>query len=418
VDFHRSLEFDRFHSLTSRRTFLKTTALVCLGYSTTKATQGLALDARGQRILAYVGTDTKFVDGASNGKGIYLFEMNPHTGELLLLKLAAETTSPSWLTLHPSGRYLYAVNEVSDFDGKNGSVSGFAVDRANGDLRFLNTVSSRGAGPAYVSIDATGKYAFVANYFGGNIAVFPILPSGSLGPPVDFHQDNGSRGSIHATNAPPASFATSGHDAPHAHMILTDPKNKFVLQTDLGQDRMYIYKFNADSGKLTAADTPFISFPPGDGPRHFAFHPNGRWLYSLQEEASTIEFFHYDSNAGVLSRQQTVSTLPPGYTGTNFSSEIMVSPDGRFVYAANRLHNSIAVLSIAGDGKLEYAGETLTQGDYPSYFTVDPSSQFLYSCNQRSDNITSFRIDSKTGMLSFTGRYTPVGTPLCITFLT
>jgi 6-phosphogluconolactonase (cycloisomerase 2 family) len=397
---------------------LKTTALVCLGYSTTKATQGLALDAGGQRILAYVGTDTKFVDGAANGKGIYLFEMNPHTGELLMLKLAAETASPSWLTLHPSRRYLYAVNEVSDFEGKYGSVSAFAIDRASGDLRFLNTVSSLGAGPAYVSIDTTGKYAFVANYFGGNIAVFPILPSGSLGPPVDFHQAKGSLGSLHATNAPPGSFAISGHDAPHAHMIRPDPQNKFVLQTDLGQDRIYVYKFNADSGKLTPADIPFISFPTGDGPRHFAFHPNGRWLYSIQEEASTIEFFHYDSCTGALTQQQMVSTLPAGYSGTNFSSEIMVSPNGRFLYAANRLHNSVAVLSITGDGRLEYAGETLTQGDYPSYFTVDPSSQFLFACDQRSDNITSFRIDSKTGMLSFTGRYAPVGTPLCITFLT
>jgi 6-phosphogluconolactonase (cycloisomerase 2 family) len=404
--------------LTSRRAFLKTSAALYLAYSTAKPMQGLAQDSRGQRILAYVGTDTKPVDGAANGKGIYLFEMNSQTGSLSLLKLAAETTSPSWLTLHPSKRYLYAINEVSNFDGKNGSVSAFAIDRTIGDLRFLNTVSSQGAGPAYLSVDATGKYAFVANYFGGNIAVFPILASGSLGPAVDFHQDKGSLGSIHATNAPSGSFAISGHDAPHAHMIHPDPKNRFVLQTDLGQDRIYIYKFDADSGKLSAADTPFISFPSGDGPRHFAFHPNGRWLYSIQEEASTIEFFHYDSNAGALSRPQIVSTLPPGYTGTNFSSEIMVSPDGRFLYAANRLHNSIAVLAIAADGKLTHAGDTLTQGDYPSYFNVDPSSSFFYVCNQRSDNITSFRIDKKTGMLSFTGQYTPVGTPLCITFLT
>jgi 6-phosphogluconolactonase len=418
LKFEDSLRPGGLKGLTSRRSFLKTTAALCLTTSTIRPFQGVALDSRGQRILAYVGTDTKPVDGAANGKGIYLFEMNPLTGELLLLKLAAETTSPSWLALHPSGRYLYAINEVSDFDGKNGSVSAFAIDRTNGDLRFLNTVSSQGAGPAYVSVDATGKYAFVANYFGGNIAVFPVLASGSLGPPVDYHQDKGSLGSIHAMNAPPGSFAISGHDAPHAHMILPDPQNRFVLQTDLGQDRIYIYKFDADSGKLTAADTPFIAFRSGDGPRHFAFHPNRRWLYSIQEEASTIEFFLYDPNAGVLTRQQTVSTLPTGYTGTNFSSEIIVSPDGRFVYAANRLHNSIAVFFIAGDGRLDHVGDTLTQGDYPSYFTVDANSSFLYACNQRSDNITSFRIDRKTGMLSFTGQYAPVGTPLCITFLT
>ena len=418
MKFEDSLRQIGFQGTTSRRAFLKTGTALCLAYSTIRPMHGLALESAGRRILAYVGTDTKPVDGAANGKGIYLFEMNPRTGELSLLKLAAETTSPSWLTFHPSGRYLYAINEISDFDGKNGSVSAFAIDRTNGDLRLLNTVSSQGAGPAYVSVDATGKYAFVANYFGGNIAVLPILPNGSLGPAADFHQDKGSLGSIHATNAPPGSFAISGHDAPHAHMIHPDPKNRFVLQTDLGQDRIYIYKFEADSGKLMPAETPFVSFPSGDGPRHFAFHPNGEWMYSIQEEASTVDLFHYDSNAGGLTRQQTVSTLPSGYTGTNFSSEITVSPDGRFLYAANRLHNSIAVFSIAGDGRLDHVGETLTQGDYPSYFTLAPGGKFLYACNQRSDQITSFRIDRNTGMLTFTGHYTPVGTPLCITFLT
>jgi len=380
--------------------------------------QGLALGSGNHRILAYVGTDTKPVDGAANGKGIYLFEMNSNTGQLSLLKLAAETTSPSWLTLHPSGRYLYAINEVSDFDGKNGSVSAFAIDHSNGDLRFLNTVSSLGAGPAYVSLDATGRYAFVANYFGGNIAVFPILPNGLLGQSVDFHQDTGSLGSIHATNAPPGSFAISGHDAPHAHMIHPDPKNRFVLQTDLGQDRIYVYKFDVNTGKLTPAETPFVFLPSGDGPRHFVFHPNGHWMYSIQEEASTVDFFLYDFHSGILTLQQRISTLPSGYTGTNFSSEIMISPDGKFLYAADRLHNSIAVFSIAASGKLDHAGDTLTQGDYPSYFTFAPGGNFLYACNQRSDNITSFRVDRKTGMLTFTGQYTPVGTPLCITFLT
>ncbi len=418
MKFEDSLRQIGLQGTTSRRAFLKTGTALCLAYSTIRPMHGLALDSAGQRILAYVGTDTKPVDGAANGKGIYLFEMNPRTGELSLLRLAAETTSPSWLTFHPSGRYLYAINEISDFDGKNGSVSAFAIDRTNGDLRFLNTVSSQGAGPAYVSVDGTGKYAFVANYFGGNIAVLPILPNGSLGPAADFHQDTGSLGSIHATNAPPGSFAISGHDAPHAHMIHPDPKNRFVLQTDLGQDRIYIYKFDADSGKLMPAETPFVSFPSGDGPRHFAFHPNGEWMYSIQEEASTIDFFYYDSNAGGLTRQQTVSTLPSGYAGTNFSSEITVSPDGRFLYAANRLHNSIALFSIAGDGRLHHVGDTLTQGDYPSDFTLAPGGEFLYACNQRSDQITSFRIDRKTGMLTFTGQYIPIGTPLCITFLT
>lgn len=418
MKFEDSLAEPKFGSSHSRRTFLQRAATLCIAYSTFSSARGLEVGSDKRRVLAYVGTDTKPVDGAANGKGIYLFEMNPRTGELSLLKLAAETASPSWLTFHPSGQYLYAINEVSDFDGKNGSVSAFAINRTNGDLRFLNTVSSQGAGPAYLSVDATGKYAFVANYFGGNIAVLPILQNGSLGAAVDVHQDTGSLGSIHATSAPTGSFAISGHDASHAHMIHPDPKNQFVLQTDLGQDRIYIYRFNANTGKLMFADTPFVALPAGDGPRHFVFHPNGRWVYSIQEEASTVVFFLYDSGTGSLRPQQTLSTLPSGFTGTNFSSEIMVSPDGHFLYAANRLHNSIAVFSIAGDGRLDRVGDTLTQGDYPSQFNLDPSGNFLYACNQRSDQITSFRVDRATGLLTFTGQYTPVGTPLCIVFLT
>ncbi|MGB0122786.1 MAG: lactonase family protein, partial [Silvibacterium sp.] len=232
------------------------------------------------------------------------------------------------------------------------------------------------------------------------------------------HQDQGSLGSLNATDAPPGSFAISGHDTPHAHMIQADPENRFVLQTDLGQDRIYVFKFDSNTGRLMPANTPFVSLPSGDGPRHFAFHPNGRWMYSIQEEASTLVFWGYDATVGSLTAQQTVSTLPLGFTGTNFCSEVMMSPDGRFLYAANRLHNSIAVFLIERNGKLHRVGETLTEGDYPNQIKLGPSGNILYVCNQRSDQITSFRVDRRTGMLTFTGRYQPVGTPMCITFLT
>ena len=278
-------------------------------------------------------------------------------------------------------------------------------------------VSSQGAGPTHLSIDATGRYAFVANYFGGSIAVLPIQPSGSLGAAVDIHRDHGSLGSIHAIDAPPGSYAISGHDAPHAHMIHPDPNNRFVLQTDLGQDRIYVYSFDQDIGKLTPAATPFVTLPSGDGPRHFAFHPNGRWLYSIQEEASTIVFFHYDSAVGLLAARQTVSTLPPGFTGTNFCSEIVISQDGRFLYAANRLHNSIAVFSIARNGMLTRLGEAMTEGDYPNHIAIAPGGCHLYVCNQRSDQITSFHVDKSTGRLVFTGHYKHLGTPMCMVFL-
>lgn len=402
-----------FRSVISRRAFVKLAAALAFAYAAEKSDFGL--DRR--KTFAYVGSDTSPVDGAANGKGISLFELDAASGELSFIKLTADSPNATWITLHPSGKYLYASNEIADFDGKNGSVSAFSVDRNSGDLQFLNAVSSRGASPAYMSIDASGKYAFVANYFGGSIAVLPILPDGRLQPAVDFHRDEGRLGNLHAADAPPGSFAISGHDAPHPHMIHPDPKNRFVLQTDLGQDRIYVYRFDAETGKLTSAVVPFVSLPSGDGPRHFAFHPNGRWMYSIQEEASTVVFFLYDSENGELRAQQTISTLPRGYTGTNFCSEIMLSKDGRFLYAANRLHNSIAVFAVGARGHITRIGETMTEGDYPSQFNIDPSGKFLYACNQRSDQITSFRIDKMTGKLTFTGQYTPIGTPLCIAFL-
>jgi 6-phosphogluconolactonase len=410
------LDFD-LHVAPSRRTFLRAAATFAVGYSATKGAHGLPFHSGSGRTLAYVGTDTKPVDGAANGKGIYLYEAHEDTGALSLLKLAAETASPSWLALHPAKRYLYAVNEVSDYDGNSGSVSAFSIDGASGDLQLLNVVSSQGTGPTHMSVDASGKYAFVANYYGGSIAVLPILADGSLGQAVFTHQDQGLLGSEHATDAPLGSFAISGHDAPHAHMIQADPANRFVLQTDLGQDRIYVYKFDGSTGKLTPANTPFVSVPSGDGPRHFAFHPNGRWMYSIQEEASTLIFFHYEPSSGSLAAQQTISALPPGFAGTNFCSEVMLSPDGRFLYAANRLHNSIAVFGVAQDGKLHRTGEVLTEGDYPNHIVLHPRGNTLYVCNQRSDQITSFRLERNTGKMTFTGRYQPLGTPMCMVFL-
>lgn len=401
----------------SRRGFLKGAAALSIASSISVVAQSPKTSTRSGKTLAYVGCYTGAVGEGSNGKGIYLFEMDQQTGALTLLKLAAAVASPSWLSLHPSGRYLYAANEVTNFDGASGSISAYAVDRASGDLRFLNTVSSEGGGPAYISTDANGRYVFVANYAGGSIAVLPIRPDGSLAGASDVQRDSGSVGSTTPTSAPPGSFAWSGHDAPHAHMIQADPNNRFVLHTDLGQDRIYVHHFDQSKGKLTPAATPFTSLPSGDGPRHLAFHPNSRWLYSIQEEASTLTFFHYDPSTGSLAVQQTISTLPPGFTGTSFASGVKVSADGRFLYAANRLHDTIAAFSIGSDGRLKSIGEVSTMGDYPSQFNIDPSGKFLYACNRKSDVVTSFSIDRNTGLLTFTGDYTPVGSASCIVFL-
>ena len=402
----------------SRRAFLKGTAAFAFAHTARRATAAFAGSHDTGNIHAYVGSYTSAVDGGANGEGIYLFKMDSRTGELSRSKLAAKTRNPSWICIHPSKKYLYAINEITDFNGSSGSVSAFSIDHESGELTQLNAVSSEGAGPAHMSLDALGKFAFVANYLGGSIAVLPILAGGMLGSAVDTRRDTDSLGSRHASDAPGGSFAVSGHDSPHAHMIAPDPYNKFVLATDLGQDRIYVYRFDSASGRITPLeDSPFVSLPSGDGPRHFAFHPNGRWLYSLQEESSTIAFFLYDAARGSMTAGKTISALPAGFAGTSFASEIQVSPDGRFLYSANRLHDSISVCSIAADGSLQRIDEVWTMGDYPRHFQFAPAGDFLYVCNQRSDSITSFKVHRDTGRLTFTGQYTAVGTAAFITFL-
>lgn len=409
----------------SRRGFLKGAAATAIAAQTTAALVAKAQEPDTSSFLgggnfgsprfAYLGTYT--VGNGGNGEGIYLYQSHPITGELKLIKLAASTPSPSFLVASQSGKFLYAVNEVSNFQGNSGSVSAFSVNRQTGDLTLINTVSSQGGGATFISLDASGKFLFVANYGGATLAVIPVNEDGSVGTAVDVKTDVGDVGPTKATNAPPGSFAISGHDAPHVHCAIPDPNNKFVLQTDLGQDRIYVYILNPVSGKLTPAETPFVSLPPGDGPRHLAFHPNGQWLYSIQEEASTLTFFSYDSASGGLFSQQTISALPPGFAGTSFASELRFSDDGRFLYAANRLHDSIAVFAVNFKGELKFAGEAATRGDYPRQFTIDPTGNFLYSCNQRSDNLTSFRINRGSGIPKFIGQYAAAGSPSCLIFL-
>lgn len=373
--------------------------------------------ARSVDTFAFVGTYDDASSANGNGEGIYRFRFDARTGELKDRTLAARTPNPSWIAIHPSRRLLYCVNEVANFAGNSGSVSAFALNPETGQLQALNTVSSRGAGPAYLSIGPRGRFALVANYAGGSVAVLTILPSGALSQAVHVRGDTGSVGRTHASSAPLGSFAISGHDAPHVHMVAFDPENRFVLATDLGQDRIYTYTLDRSTGRLSPAGRGFVSLPPGDGPRHFTFHPNGRWLYSIQEEASTVAFFHFDQSTGNLALQQTLSTLPAGFAGTSFASEILVSPDGHSLYTANRLHDTIAHFAIQRDGRLLWVEEVSTHGDYPSQFCLAPGGNFLFACNRRSDSITSFRIQRPSGRLVFTGQYTAVGSPGCITFL-
>ena len=368
------------------------------------------------RIIAYVGTYSS-PQGANRGQGIHVLDMNLSTGALVPRTVVKSEANPTWLAFNGDRTRLYSANEVSSPETGAGTVSAYAVDRPTAQLTLINSVSSEGAGPAHVSIHPAGKHALVANYGGGSVAVLPIGADGRLGSASDIKRHQGAVGPARASSAPPGSFAISGHDRPHAHMIEADPSGRFVLAADLALDQILVWRFDPANGTLIPNDPPSVALPPGDGPRHFVFHPKGQWFYSLQEEASTVVTFDYDASNGRLSAKQTLSTLPRGFAGTNFTSEIALSPDARFVYVANRLHDSIAWFSIGADGTLTWVGEEWTRGDYPRSFTIDPSGRFLYSCNQRSDAIASFGINPKSGALTFAGQYTPVGSPAHIVFL-
>ena len=408
----------------SLRFFLKTTIMLASVMALAGALQAQVADGRG-RLMAYVGTYTSPLQNMKatqvdlppgNGRGIHLFEVDRTTGAMTPAGVHEMGTSPSALVFNAAKTHMYSANETDRIgDNEAGSVSAFAI-KPDGQLKLINTVSSGGKGPAHLSVHPCGKFVLVANYFGGSVAVLPIKEDGSLGEATDVKKDAGTVGPTKATNAPPGSFAISGHDQTHAHMIEADPSGRFVLHVDLGLDQILVWKFDAKKGTLTANEPPFVTLPAGDGPRHFSFHPNGRWMYSIQEEGSTIVLFDYDAGKGGLAPRQTISSLPPGYAGSNFCSEIMVSPDGRYVYAGNRLHDSIGIFAIGKDGTLSFVTEEWTRGDYPRSFAFDPSGGFFYSCNQRADNIACFRVDKKTGGLKFTGHYTPVGNPSIIVF--
>lgn len=383
--------------------------------------------ASSTRLLAYVGTfssplkdmlPTQVDLPPGNGGGIHIFEVDRSTGRLSAIGVCELGNSPSCLTVDATGTRLYSANETErQGPDKHGTVSAFSIAPEDGKLSLLNSVSSAGAGPTYVSLHPSGRQLFVANYFGGSVAVLPLLNDGQLGPASDVQVSQGEIGPTRATNAPPGSFAFSGHDRTHAHMISSDPSGNFVLHVDLGLDKIFMWRFDSQLGRLTPGDPPSVSLPAGDGPRHFDFHPNGQWLYSIQEEGSTVALFDYSSTAGRLTWRQTLSTLPAGFVGSNFCSGIVVSPDGKFLYAGNRLHDSIALFSVGSDGRLSYVEEQWTQGNYPRSFAFDPSGNFLYCCNQRSDNIAVFRVDRATGRLQFTGHFAAVGNPSMVTFV-
>lgn len=371
-----------------------------------------AVDA-GKPLFAYVGTYTP------NGLGIHRFQVDRHSGKLEPLEPLRGIENPSSLIIDRQQRFLFAVREVKNYNGTtNGSVSAYAIQSGTGALQRVNTVNSHGAGPVYLSLHPDGRFLMVANYNSGSVAVFPVSTDGNLGEACSVQQPQAPAGEQHAAEGVPGSFAISDHDGPHAHTIVPSPDGRFAISTDLGVDRTYIWKFDEATGALSPNDPPFVASSAGAGPRHLAFHPNGRYLYEVTEEASTLVCYAYDSEHGALTQLQSVSTLPDAYQGTSFASELVFSHDGRFIYVANRLHDTIVQFSVAANGHLQRVGEIPTGGDYPRVIRFDPSGRFMYSLNQRSDHIEIFSVDPSSGKLRFTGTYVAVGSPSDIAFAT
>ena len=355
-------------------------------------------------MLVYIGTYT-----GEKSKGIYVTRMNAATGQLTVPELAAEVTSPSFLAVHPKGNFLYSVNEVNTLGGQpGGGVSAFSIDRATGKLALLNQESSGGAGPAHLIVDKEGRNVLVANYGGGSVAVLPIDPDGKLKPASSFVQHTGS------------SVNPSRQKEPHAHSINVDAADHFAYVADLGLDKILVYKYDSAKGMLTANDPPFASVKPGSGPRHFALHPTGKFAYVINELTCTVTAFSNNASRGTLTEVETVSTLPPGTTmQPQFSgSEVQVHPSGKFLYAANRGHDTIAVFTIdAGTGKLTLVQNQLTLGSTPRGFGIDPDGKFLLAGNQRSDSLVAFRIDQQSGKLAPTGQKLDIGAPVSVKFV-
>ncbi len=352
--------------------------------------------------VVYIGSYT-----GPKSKGIYTFRLNGTTGEVSAPELAAEAKNASFVAIHPNRRLLYSVGETADFNGKpSGSVTAFSIDLPTGKLTRLNQQSSVGAGATHLSVDAIGKNVLVANYGGGSIASLPIKADGRLGEATAFIQHEGG------------SVDKARQKGPHAHGIYVDPANAFVFVPDLGMDKVMIYRFDAEKGKLAANDPAFAAVAPGSGPRHFAFHPSGNFAYVINEMFCTVTAFSYDAKRGALKEFQTISTLPGAVEKGFSTAEIEVHPSGKFLYGSNRGHHSIVVYAIdEHTGRLTLVQHQSTEGQTPRGFGIDPSGNWLLAGNQGTHNVAVFKIDTATGKLQSTGRRLEVGSPVCVRFV-
>lgn len=387
------------HKLTRRR-FLQISGstVTALGLSSIR---GRAKANAADEQTVYAGTYTT----STKSEGIYIYRLNSSTGELKHFKTVKGVVDPSYLAIDRKRRFLYAVNEVSKFEGQpSGAVSSFAIDRNSGDLTYLNQKATKGASPCYVTQDRTGRFVLVANYESGNASVLPIKADGTLGEAVSVVQHSGS------------SINRDRQLGPHAHCILMDKANRYAFAIDLGIDKIVIYRFNEKDGSLINHGA--IATKPGSGPRHLTFHPSNRFAYVINELDSTMAAYTYDSKRGVLNPQQTISTLPQDFSGESFCADVHVSPNGKFLYGSNRGHNSIVVFAIdPKSGQLTLVEHVSTGGNWPRNFVIDPTGTYLLAANQRSDSVVTFRLDASTGRLTQT-HTAAIPTPVCLKLLT
>jgi 6-phosphogluconolactonase len=332
--------------------------------------------------------------------------MEPRSGELRLGRSFDAGANPSFLAIHPDGRVLYAVNETEEHKGRpGGAVSALAIAQDSGALTRLNEQASHGGAPCYVSTDRRGRAVLVANYAGGNVALFPVQADGSLGEATQIVQHTGS--------GPKA----DRQGAPHAHYIAADPANRFALVSDLGIDRVRVYRLDVDAGLLRHVEGADAVMRPGAGPRHLAFHPTLPLVFVANELDSTVTTLRFDRESGRLSLVDTVSTLPTGWSGANYPADIHVAPSGRTLYVSNRGHNSLAVFSVAdGTGALTSEQLVSTEGDWPRNFSLDPTGRWLLVANQRSDSIVVFARDERSGRLTSTAQRLAIASPVCLRF--
>ncbi|UFH55598.1 lactonase family protein [Spirosoma sp. KNUC1025] len=358
---------------------------------------GMSITAQAQstKEIMYVGTYS-----VRGSEGIYVFEFDRKAGAMQQIQSVSNGKNPSFLAIHPSGNYLYSVNEGPD---KLGGASAYAIDKATGKLQFLNSQSTLGGGPCHVSIDKTGRTAFVSNYGGGSLAVFPISSNGQLSAASDSVQDAGT-----GPNA-------QRQEKPHVHSATLAPDNRFLYVADLGTDKLNIFDIDVTNSKVKPASTPYATVKPGSGPRHFTFHPNGKYAYLVEELTSTVAVFSRNAQTGALTLlDDNVKTLPDGFSGQNTSADIHIDPSGKFLYQSNRGANTLAIFAIGNDGKLTKIGDQPTEGKTPRNFLIDPKGDFVFVAHQDSDNITIFKRDQKTGKLTYTGQSVKVPAAVCV----